>query len=255
MSAIVVAIRPNQADIFTIFGTFISNLVADNVEVAQGQTNRVSPSAGTNYIVMWPLRVGLMSTTSDSYIDSAFTGAIAGTTLTVSAVRTTAGPIQTGAMLYGPGVALGTKILARLTGAGGVGTYSLTGGAQTVASELMAAGLKGLTGENDVVIQVDVHGPGAWDTAQTIVQAFRDDTGVQMFNAAWVDQLGNSNYGLQPLYAEEPIQLPFTNENDQVEDRYTLRLHMQATQTFYVSQDFADSVETTIIDAVTAYPV
>jgi hypothetical protein len=251
VTAVAVALRPNQQDIFTILGVFLTNLA--DVEVAIGQANRVPEAKADDFIVMWPLRVGIMSTTIDSYIDCAFTGAVAGNVLTVSAVRPGAGAIQPGATLYGPGVASGTKISALGSGAGGVGTYILTGAAQTVASEVLAAGLKGLTGELDVLIQVDVHGPNAWDNAQTIVNAYRDDTGVQMFNAAWVDQIRNQDFGLQPLYAEEPLQLPFTNEQDQVEDRYTIRLHMQANQTFYVSQDFADSVTVDIIDA-TAYP-
>jgi hypothetical protein len=52
-----------------------------------------------------------------------FTGAVSGTTLTVSAV--TAGILQVGSVIEGTGIATGTKITALGTGVGGVGTYTL----------------------------------------------------------------------------------------------------------------------------------
>lgn len=63
--------------------------------------------------------------------NSSFTGAIAGTTLTVSAVAS--GTIQVGQVLTGSGVTVATTITASLTGAGGVGTYTV-GTSQTAAS-------------------------------------------------------------------------------------------------------------------------
>ena len=64
-----------------------------------------------------------------------FTGAIAGTTLTVSAV--TSGTIMPGATLAGTGVTAGTTIVSQLTGTtGGAGTYQISA-SQTVASTAM----------------------------------------------------------------------------------------------------------------------
>jgi hypothetical protein len=61
------------------------------------------------------------------------TGSIAGTTLTVSAVTT--GVLTPGQTISGTGVAAGTEILSQLTGTtGGVGTYQVSGAAQTVSS-------------------------------------------------------------------------------------------------------------------------
>jgi hypothetical protein len=59
------------------------------------------------------------------------TGAISGTTLTVSAV--TSGVIYIGAVIVGTGVTVGTTITAFGTGTGGVGTYTVSA-SQTVAS-------------------------------------------------------------------------------------------------------------------------
>jgi hypothetical protein len=75
-----------------------------------------------------------------------FTGAISGTTLTVSAVAS--GNLAVGQTLYGAGIAAGTVITAVGTGTGGTGTYTV-GLSQTVTSEaLIGAGpLPSITGD------------------------------------------------------------------------------------------------------------
>jgi hypothetical protein len=64
-----------------------------------------------------------------------FTGAIAGTTLTVSTILPGASLVA-GSSVTGPSVAAGTIITALLTGTGGAGTYTVNN-SQTVASEAM----------------------------------------------------------------------------------------------------------------------
>lgn len=65
---------------------------------------------------------------------ASFTGAISGTTLTVSAVAS--GTLAVGQPVSGAGVTAGTVITALGTGTGGVGTYTVSA-SQTVASEAM----------------------------------------------------------------------------------------------------------------------
>lgn len=67
---------------------------------------------------------------------ASFTGAISGTTLTVSAIS--AGSLQVGQTIAGAGVTGGTTITALGTGVGGTGTYTVSA-SQTVASEAMTA--------------------------------------------------------------------------------------------------------------------
>lgn len=55
--------------------------------------------------------------------DFSGTGAISGTTLTISAVSS--GTLQVGAMLNGVGIAAGTRVTALGTGTGGAGTYTV----------------------------------------------------------------------------------------------------------------------------------
>jgi hypothetical protein len=64
------------------------------------------------------------------------TGAISGTTLTVSAVAS--GALQVGQTLSGSGVTAGTTITALGTGVGGAGTYTVSA-SQTVSSETITA--------------------------------------------------------------------------------------------------------------------
>lgn len=66
-----------------------------------------------------------------------FTGAIAGTTLTVSAMQP-GGSIVVGSVVTGTGVTASTIVTAFGTGTGGAGTYTVNN-SQTVSSEAMAA--------------------------------------------------------------------------------------------------------------------
>lgn len=66
------------------------------------------------------------------------TGAIAGTTLTVSAV--TSGTLAVGQTISGSGVTAGTKITALGTGTGGVGTYTVSETQTAASTTITAAG-------------------------------------------------------------------------------------------------------------------
>ena len=70
-----------------------------------------------------------------------FIGSIAANTLTVTALATPPALtlLQVGQLITGPGVAAGTTITALGTGTGGLGTYTLSGAPQTVASATMNA--------------------------------------------------------------------------------------------------------------------
>lgn len=66
-----------------------------------------------------------------------FTASISGNTLTVSAIAS--GTLAVGQTVFGTGVAAARTITALGTGTGGVGTYTLSGSAQTITSEAMGA--------------------------------------------------------------------------------------------------------------------
>lgn len=96
-----------------------------------GPTATISPfvdANGTRYWLSWGAQELKMAAT--------FIGAIAGTTLTVSALAT--GTLVRGQVIAGAGVAQGTQIVAFGSGTGGTGTYTVNI-PQTVGSESLAA--------------------------------------------------------------------------------------------------------------------
>lgn len=68
---------------------------------------------------------------------AAFTGAIAGTVLTVSIIGS--GGLAVGQEVRGAGIAAGTQIVSFGSGVGSTGTYNLSGSPQTVSSEAMTS--------------------------------------------------------------------------------------------------------------------
>jgi hypothetical protein len=81
-----------------------------------------------------PASCGMFLTNSSLVQQCAFTGSISGSTLTVTAVAS--GTINIGNIIKGSNVAGDTTIIARGTGTGGTGTYTVSNG-QTVGSEAM----------------------------------------------------------------------------------------------------------------------
>lgn len=105
------------------------------------------------------------------------TGSITGDVLTVTAASNT---VVIGAILTGTGVATGTQIISQLTGtAGGVGTYLVNIGEQTVASETLTQTYGTLTVGGTVtgVFAVGQTISGSGVTAGTVITALGTGTG------------------------------------------------------------------------------
>lgn len=212
------------------------------VEVIRGQVNRVSMPAGPDYIVFWPIDHDRFSTNVDSYNDATYTGSIAGTVLTITAVNSGTPNLGIGSSIYGVGVAANTSIVSPGTGSGGVGTYNINN-SQTVASELLASGGKTFTQSMHVIFQIDVHGPNS-DTYSTLISTVgRDQYAVDLFAA--------SGFDITPLYFDDPKQVPFSLGDNQWEDRWTIESHLQVN--YLVSgmpQQFASAVSVGLVDVM-----
>lgn len=122
---------------------------------------------------------------------ASFTGSIASTTLTVSAIS--AGTIYPSMQISGTGVTAGTRIVAQLTGTtGGTGTYTVSA-SQTVASTAM-------TGDLPSKIKVDQDG---FYNIQFSVQVANSTNDVQDIDI-WFRKNGtdvpssNSQFGIKP---------------------------------------------------------
>ncbi|HVN02281.1 MAG TPA: autotransporter outer membrane beta-barrel domain-containing protein [Caulobacteraceae bacterium] len=113
-------------------GQIIAALVPSNTSfVLTGPTTAIDVSASTTGVAISQSP----STTFAGKPGPQFTGAISGSTLTVSAVAS--GNLAVGQTLYGTGIAAGTTITAFGTGTGGTGTYTIST-TQTVASEALS---------------------------------------------------------------------------------------------------------------------
>lgn len=236
-------VAPNQSAIQKALGDFLLAILPPGFKVVVGQVNRVPEPADVNFAVMWPLRRGRLSTNIDDFVDTLFTGSIAADVLTVIAVEY--GTIDVNRLLFGADVAPGTTITEFLTGEGGTGTYKVSV-AQSLTSRTLAAGVTNIMQPTEVVMQVDVHGPAADDNAQIISTILRDPLGVELFAL--------SGPSITPLYADDPLQMPFTNAEQQYEDRYVVDIHLQADQVITVPQQGAGAITVDLKNVDASYP-
>lgn len=227
-----IALSITESQTLTALRSFLIAVLPSGTEVVKAQDNRVPEPQGANFVTMTPLFRERIETNVDTYADTAFTGSIAGTTLTVTAMSL--GTIAVGAQLLGNNLAANTVVMALGTGSGGIGTYTVSP-SQTVASQVMAAGVQTLLQPTKVTVQLDVHGPVSADNAQIITTLFRDQYAV--------DQFATSGYDVTPLYHSEPRQVPFLNGEQQIEERWVVDAVMQANPALTVPQQFAAQLQ------------
>lgn len=101
------------------------------------------------------------------------------------------------------------------------------------------------TSPAQVKIQCDVHGPLGADIAWMIVTLLRSGFGCDFFTA------GPMGGRIQPLYVDDPKQVPFINASQQYEDRWAVDVQLQVNPTVQVPQQYADAldIETQIANA------
>ncbi len=240
------SVVPTSDNIFKAVGDYLTDVLPANVRVIQGQINRVPEPQGDEFVVMWPINLPRISTNIDAYLDSVFTGSIAGTLMTITAVNPNYhGQLGIGSPVFGTNVAAGTVVTALGTGSGGVGTYTVAP-SQTVTSETLAAGTQSLLQPTEVILQIDVHGDDAWNNAQLVSTTFRDAYAVDFFLA------GNAQ--ITPLWCSDPAQRPFLNAEQAWENRFVIELHLEANQTVIVPQQFFTSAIVGVVEVDSAYP-
>jgi hypothetical protein len=233
-----------EANVFKAMGDFITSIVPPTCKVMRGQTNRVAQPANSDHVVMWPILRPRLATNESAYTDIAFNGSISGLVLTVS--QMIRGSISQGLVVSGQGVALGTQIGTQISGAaGGPGTYNVSP-TQNVTSTVMQAGYRGALQRTQVDIQIDIHGPASADNAQAIATLLRDSYATELFAA--------SGFDVQPLYVNDPKQIPFVNGEQQVEERWTLDAVLQANPVVNVQQQFAGALSANLTNVDRAYP-
>lgn len=222
---------------------FLIGILPSDVEVVQAQDNRVPEPKADDFVTMTVIRRQRLETNIDEQRDAVVTGSISGTILTVTAVRD--GTIAIGSVLSGTGIVDGTAVTALAGGTGGVGAYTVSP-SQAAAAQTIGAGSIAVEQPTMLVVQLDVHGPSAGDNAQVISTLMRDGYAVDRFAA-----LGGAAV---PLHADDPRQLPFTNDQQQVENRWVVDAMLQTNPIVVVPQQFGDMIDVGIIPVEVDYP-
>lgn len=225
-------LTPDQDTIFESIGAFCENVLPDGFVTIRGQQNRTATPTADNYAVFWTLRRPRLATNITTYMDGAFEATIAGEIMDVASIDI--GQVTLNTTLFGPGIANGTVVVSQTSGpTGGAGQY-LVNIDQTIALSTLATGQKEVMQETEIVAQLDIHGPRSDDNVQIISTLFRDFYGVDFFDSQFP--------GISPLYTDDPMQVPFDDDQTQVETRWIITLHLQANQGALIPQQFAEIV-------------
>lgn len=231
-----------QSQIQVALRSFILSALPSGWDCIQGQDSRVSEPDGVDFVVMTPITRKRLSTNYTAWADCKLTGSVSGTVLTCSAVSF--GAIVPGATLWSPEITSGLTILNQSGGTpGGIGTYVLSGSA-TASVAPFACGLIVLTCPTQVGMQLDFHSANVGDSsdaAETIQTLFRSEIATAAFDA--------SGFAVAPLYADDPIQRPWQNAEQQYETMWTLMAYVQANQMVDWPQQFLDQIQLTIVPA------
>lgn len=187
----------NSALAFDMFGQGTGGVVSvagpSKIFVPFGAFQDSSTQVDGSITQAYPLRLNTVDYECGVRVDSyaaSFTGSIATTTLTVSAVAS--GTIKLGMEITGTGVTAGTRITDFGTGTGGTGTYTVSV-SQTVSSTTITGDLPSklvMECPGSYNIQFSIQVKSTSSTSETIDIWFRQN-GVDISGS-------NSSFGIQP---------------------------------------------------------
>lgn len=244
------SITPTQSQVQARLRAFLLALMPAGAEVVEAQDNRVPEPIGTIWAEMTPLRTPRIETNIDTPIDCRFTAGIDGIKMSVDAIQI--GELALGAIVSGDGVAPGTMVTTAPAG-GGPGDYGVSISQEVDIGTVMGAGQMAVQLNSEWVYQIDFHTDPASETvragdlAQAFSMLFRDQYAVAFFAA-----LGPE---VTPLHADDPRQMPFTQDQQQYELRWLCEAHMQVNQTISTPAQFADSFEVEVISVEANFPL
>jgi hypothetical protein len=100
----------------------------------------------------------------------------------------------------------------------------------------------------DYVIQCDCYGTGAGDLATAIATVFDSEPGCDFFES-YCEAQGTAS--ILPLYSDDPLSMAFTNEEQQYEQRYIVKLHLVVNTGVILPMQFMQSVSVTTVNSQT----
>jgi len=104
-------------------------------------------------------------------------------------------------------------------------------------------GTKAIAAPTQFTVQLDLYGPDSSAWAAIVSALFRDDVGYAAFPQA-----------IKPLYADDPVQLPLIDGEQQFEQRWKLNAVMQTVPVITVEQESATDLKPGVIEVDAAYP-
>lgn len=114
----------------------------------------------------------------------------------------------------------------------------------TTVEKLISFGLESTyTQSSQCVIQLDVHGPQAFNNSSIISTMFRSSYAVDFFAG-----VGDA---IAPLFADDPRQMQFTDGEQQYENRYVIEANMQVNQTITAVAQSARELTLGVVDVDT----
>ncbi len=102
-----------------------------------------------------------------------------------------------------------------------------------------AVGSRQTTRSTRVGVQLDFYGPNATDNAQTFNQLFQDMYGCDFLRP----------FHVQPLWCDDGRQMPLVDDEEQYVTRWMVHALMQINPTVSTSQEFADMLDVTLVEA------
>lgn len=96
----------------------------------------------------------------------------------------------------------------------------------------------------EVVVQIDIHGPEAFNNANRVSTLFRSSYAVDFFEGQGLP--------IAPLYADDPRQAQFVDGEQQYEDRYIVEANLQVNFTVTFDTQSARTLELGLVDVETS---
>lgn len=114
----------------------------------------------------------------------------------------------------------------------------------TNVDKLASLGLQATSSQSSqCTLQLDVHGPEAFNNSMIVSTMGRDSYAVDFFAA-----IGDT---IAPLYADDPRNMPFTSGEQQYEDRYIVEFDLQVNQTITIAAQSARALDLDITNVDT----
>lgn len=106
-------------------------------------------------------------------------------------------------------------------------------------------GVRDVTAPTEITVQLDFYGAGAADNAAMVQALFRDEYGDEGFPDAG---------SIKPLYAEDPVQMPLVDGEENYTQRWMVQAVLQYNPVIAPAQDFAGSLAVTTVSVERTYP-